>query len=88
LLAGKKAMDLVLQGAARENKGEVFIDGPLIHNPEALKLLRNKGVVPLIEPKESIKRTIVIRSHGISPQQLQELKKTGAKILDATCPKV
>lgn len=48
----KRAMNLVLQVAARENKGEVFTDGPLIHNnPQALELLRNKGVVPLIEAK-------------------------------------
>ena len=84
----KRAMDLVLQVTARENKGEVFTDGPLIHNPQALELLRDKGVVSLNETKGKISGTIVIRSHGISPARLQELKKTGAKILDATCPKV
>ncbi|WAC08456.1 MAG: 4-hydroxy-3-methylbut-2-enyl diphosphate reductase [Thermodesulfobacteriota bacterium] len=84
----KRAMDLVLQKALRDNKVEVFTDGPLIHNPQALELLRNKGVVPLIEAKGSIKGIIVIRSHGVSPERFHELKKTGAKILDATCPKV
>lgn len=81
-------MDLVLQMAGGENKGAVFTDGPLIHNPQALELLRNKGVVPLTEAKGKIAGTIVIRSHGVSPKRLHELKKTGAKILDATCPKV
>ncbi len=84
----KRAMDLVLQKATGENKGEVFTDGPLIHNPQALELLRDKGVVPLTEANGKIAGTIVIRSHGISPKRLQKLKKTGAKILDATCPKV
>jgi 4-hydroxy-3-methylbut-2-enyl diphosphate reductase len=81
-------MDLVLQKATGKNKGEVFTDGPLIHNPQALEFLRDKGVVPLTEANGKIAGTIVIRSHGISPKRLQELKKTGAKILDATCPKV
>ena len=84
----KRAMDLVLQMAGGENKGAVFTDGPLIHNPQALELLRDKGVIPLTEANGKIAGTIVIRSHGLSPKRLHELKKTGAKILDATCPKV
>jgi len=84
----KRAMDLVLQKAAKENKGEVFTDGPLIHNPQALELLRDKGVVPLTGANGKIAGTIVIRSHGVSPKRFHELKKSGAKILDATCPKV
>ena len=81
-------MDLVLQKAGETKKGKVFTHGPLIHNPQVLKLLRDKGVIPLTKANGKIVGTIVIRSHGISPQQLQELQKTGAKILDATCPKV
>ena len=81
-------MDLVLQKAGETKKGKVFTHGPLIHNPQVLKLLRDKGVVPMTEANGKIVGTIVIRSHGISPQQLQGLQKTGAKILDATCPKV
>jgi 4-hydroxy-3-methylbut-2-enyl diphosphate reductase len=84
----KRAMDLVLQVAGETKKGKVFTYGPLIHNPQALELLRDKGVAPLTETDGEIAGTIVIRSHGISPKRLKELKKTGAKILDATCPKV
>ena len=79
-------MDLVLQVATGENQGEVFTDGPLIHNPQALELLRDKGVVPLTEANGKIAGTIVIRSHGISPKRLQELKKTGAKNLECHLP--
>ena len=81
-------MDLVLRVADEGNQGKVFSDGPLIHNPQALELLRYKGVVPLSAAKEKFEGTIIIRSHGVSPRRLQELKKTGANILDATCPKV
>jgi len=85
----KRAMDLVLQLANQENRKKIFTDGPLIHNPQALQVLRDQGVVPLSEAAgEKIEGTIVIRSHGVSPQRLEELKKTGARILDATCPKV
>ncbi|MCX8011582.1 MAG: 4-hydroxy-3-methylbut-2-enyl diphosphate reductase, partial [Desulfobacterota bacterium] len=85
----KRAMELVLQLANQENRGKIFTDGPLIHNPQALQVLRDRGVIPLSEAaEEKIEGTIVIRSHGISPHRLEELKKTGAKIFDATCPKV
>jgi (E)-4-hydroxy-3-methyl-but-2-enyl pyrophosphate reductase len=83
-----RAMDLVLQEAAATKKGKVVTHGPLIHNPQALEFLRDKGVVPLTKANKQSAGTIVIRSHGISPQQLEDLQKTGAEILDATCPKV
>lgn len=85
----KRAMDLALQAANEvAGKGVVFTDGPLIHNPQALEVLRNKGVVPFEEVKGKITGTIIIRSHGISPKRFQELRETDAVILDATCPKV
>jgi (E)-4-hydroxy-3-methyl-but-2-enyl pyrophosphate reductase len=32
--------------------------------------------------------TIIIRAHGISPQERKKIKDRGIKIIDATCPKV
>jgi len=32
--------------------------------------------------------TVIIRAHGVSPQEREILKKKGAMIIDATCPKV
>ena len=29
---------------------------------------------------------MIIRSHGVSPKLLREIKKTGAEVIDATCP--
>ncbi len=34
------------------------------------------------------KGSIIIRAHGISPDERGKLEKTGMKIIDATCPKV
>lgn len=33
-------------------------------------------------------RAVVIRAHGIPPLELEALKKRGARIIDATCPRV
>jgi len=84
----KRAMDLALEAAQRKSREKIFTDGPLIHNPQALKMLRKRGVVPLQEEKNNIGSTVIIRSHGVSPQRRRELDKISATVVDATCPKV
>lgn len=81
-------MEMALGAAKAIGKGGIYTEGPLIHNPQVLELLQEQGVVPLPEKKGNLQGTVIIRSHGISPKRLQELKQTGALILDATCPKV
>ena len=84
----KRAFEIALREAKMTESGNVFTDGPLIHNPQALERLQNQGIKILEEIKRNIKGTIIIRSHGVSPERRKELEKTGAKIVDATCPKV
>jgi 4-hydroxy-3-methylbut-2-enyl diphosphate reductase len=61
--------------------------GPLIHNDQEMKRLETEGVRTISEPVQ-IKRgeTAVIRAHGVTPQVEQELRDSGAKVVDATCP--
>ena len=83
----RRALDLALQ-AADENGGAVSL-GQLIHNPDAVEMLRRHGVREAASIEEITSGdTVVIRSHGISKAELQRLEKTGAKIVDATCPSV
>ena len=44
------------------------------------------GFLPI--PDDFSGRTVVIRAHGIPPLDLEALKKRGARIVDATCPRV
>lgn len=69
--------------------GQVYSFGPLIHNPLALKKFENRGLKILSEEQiSSLKRedTVVIRAHGVPPEVKERLEKTGAKVLDGTCP--
>ena len=84
----KRAMDLAVKASQKNQEGPVFTDGPLIHNPQAIEVLRTKGITPLHKIKGGMRGTVIIRSHGISPESLQELKTSGMKVIDATCPKV
>ncbi|PIP42552.1 4-hydroxy-3-methylbut-2-enyl diphosphate reductase, partial [Candidatus Desantisbacteria bacterium CG23_combo_of_CG06-09_8_20_14_all_40_23] len=62
--------------------------GPLIHNPQAVEDLKNKGVL-VAESLDEIKSgVVVLRSHGVPPKLYQQILDTGLKIVDAVCPNV
>ncbi len=61
--------------------------GPIIHNPQVVDDLTQKGVRILSSPKEAgPEDTVVIRSHGVSEQTYDDLRQMGAVYCDATCP--
>ena len=88
----RRAMDIVLDIAQRKGKEDIYTYGPLIHNPQTVELLRTRGIIPVsdIDDIDSSARgaTIIIRAHGISPEERSKIKEKGIKIVDATCPKV
>jgi (E)-4-hydroxy-3-methyl-but-2-enyl pyrophosphate reductase len=88
----RRAVDLVLDIAQRKGKEDVYTYGPLIHNPQTVELLRTRGIIPVsdiddIDASGKV-ATIIIRAHGISPEERNKIKGRGIKIVDATCPKV
>lgn len=76
-----KVNDLVRLG------NKVCTLGPIIHNPQVIKKLENDGVLIVDDPKDVKKDyCLVIRSHGISPDILEEIKSQNINYYDATCP--
>ena len=86
----RKAMDNALDAANKDggDDGNVYTEGPLIHNPQVLEKLEKQGIRALNEDTDLSKSTVVIRAHGITPKRRQELEASGAEISDATCPRV
>ncbi len=83
----KRAVEMVYQEA--EKGGRVFTLGPIIHNEQVVADLEERGVQVLNSPRElkgAGGGTVIIRSHGISPEILQQLEEYPVKIVDATCP--
>lgn len=60
--------------------------GELIHNPTVVEMLAHHGVPAVSSAEEAQGRQVLIRSHGVSPQILAELKEKGCPVLDLTCP--
>ncbi|MDO8785501.1 MAG: 4-hydroxy-3-methylbut-2-enyl diphosphate reductase [Syntrophales bacterium] len=86
----KRAVDMVLDIARRKGKENIYTYGPLIHNPQTIELLRKRGIIPVAHLDEIQEKgaTIIIRAHGISPQEREKIRGKGLRIIDATCPKV
>jgi len=85
----RRGLDLARELLARE--GSAFSLGPLIHNPRVVARLEEKGLVPLgkDELDERLQgRTVILRAHGVSPQVRDRLLSLGARLVDATCPRV
>lgn len=63
--------------------------GPLIHNPQEVERLRRAGIRSVdslagVEPGE----TVIIRSHGVTPEVYRQCAARGIPVIDATCPHV
>ena len=69
-------------------KGEkVCTLGPIIHNPQLVEELREKGVRIVDAPEDvNFNETLVIRSHGVEKRIYDSATAKGIKIADATCP--
>ncbi len=68
-------------------KNKIYTFGPITHNKQIINDLEQKGV-KIVEKLDDIKenRTVIIRSHGISPLIYSELDKKNIKYIDCTCP--
>jgi len=80
----KRAVDMAFK-AASEAKGKVCTYGPIIHNPQVVESLKEKGIQWIEEINEDVD-SILIRTHGIPKQLYDDLEKKKINIIDATCP--
>jgi (E)-4-hydroxy-3-methyl-but-2-enyl pyrophosphate reductase len=82
-----RAVEMVLD-APNKHEGPIWTFGPLIHNPQVLDLLRDKGISVINDIPDQGIGTVLIRAHGVPPEEKENLKKAGFKVIDATCPRV
>ena len=69
----KRALEMVLK-AINETPTQIYTYGPLIHNPQVLELLRERGIT-VLKPGEAVpKGLVVIRAHGIPPRERRQLE--------------
>lgn len=82
----QRALDLAY-AAAQEGEPTCTL-GPLIHNPQVVAQLKEAGVDAVDAVSEIAGGTMVVRSHGVVPEVIDEARAKGLHIVDATCPHV
>lgn|GEM_PF-8599 len=83
----RRAVDMVLD-AANRSCGPICTYGPLIHNPQVLQMLEEKGIPTMNHIPEKGEGIVLIRAHGVPPHEQKALEDAGFKVINATCPRV
>ena len=89
----KRAVNMVYDEIGKSVDGggsiPIYTYGPIIHNDEVVKDFASKGVTlvkDLSELAHLSKGKIIVRSHGISRAEYEEMEQYGFTVVDATCP--
>ena len=83
----RRAVEMVLD-APEVHQNPISTYGPLIHNPQVLEILEEKGISAFNQIPRQGSGTILIRAHGVPPQTRDQLEEVGFNVIDATCPRV
>lgn len=81
----KRALHMA-KATRKQKTGEVFTSGDLIHNPQVIQDLKKQGIQSIDDFDQIKEGTVIIRSHGVSPEIYCILNKKKINIVDATCP--
>lgn len=84
----KRAVETVKKLKAENPTKDVFILGELIHNSNVIKELEGLGIKTINELPEKGSGICVIRSHGASPEIIEQITNAGFELVDLTCPDV
>jgi 4-hydroxy-3-methylbut-2-enyl diphosphate reductase len=84
----RRTVDQVMD-VADQASGPVVTLGPIIHNPQAVARMQEKGVrtVNAIAEVEA-GTTVVVRTHGGIKTELEVAEQRGLEVVDGTCPYV
>jgi 4-hydroxy-3-methylbut-2-enyl diphosphate reductase len=81
----ERALDMV-KGEEEAGPRPIHTLGSLIHNPQVVERLRQEGVRQVSSLDEVAGGTVVIPSHGVSPEVSRQARDRGLHVADATCP--
>jgi (E)-4-hydroxy-3-methyl-but-2-enyl pyrophosphate reductase len=85
----ERALDIVDQTADTHKDVPVRTLGPIIHNPQVVQSLDDKGVHSIDSLDQMPEGgTVIIRTHGVAPEVYEQAETKGLTIVDATCPLV
>jgi 4-hydroxy-3-methylbut-2-enyl diphosphate reductase len=60
--------------------------GPIIHNPSVVAALAARGADVVDRVSDAVGGALVVRTHGVAPEVVEEARGRRLKVIDATCP--
>lgn len=81
----KRALQITRE-TRKQKSGNVFTFGDLIHNPQVISSLEKQEIYSTTNLDGLKEGTVIIRSHGVSPDIYKILSQKKIEIIDATCP--
>lgn len=81
----KRAINMVLKEAGNSGQ-KVYTMGPIIHNPQMVNILKEKGITPVDDVLGINDGVVVFRTHGIKKDEEEGIKRKGLRSIDTTCP--
>ncbi len=80
----KRASQMAFEAA--ESHERICSLGPIIHSPQLVKKLEEKGVEVVRKVQDIKHGAVIIRSHGVTSKELTEIADRQLEMVDATCP--
>lgn len=80
----KRATSIAAQAADQYHR--ICSLGPIIHSPQMVKKLEEKGVEVVSRVEDIPEGAVIIRSHGVTSHEMGDILSRELKIVDATCP--
>jgi len=82
----KRAMKIIDDLEKFSKEKPLYTLGPIIHNPQVVDSLEEKGIFPLEDVSKVKKGSLILRTHGVEKKLLDKIKRKNIKYIDATCP--
>lgn len=82
----RRAIDVALE-AAEKYGTPMYTFGPLIHNPQVIQKLKDRGIYEVRDIADAPKGSFIIMpSHGFPRYVGLQAERRGLKVIDVTCP--
>ncbi|NOY13390.1 MAG: 4-hydroxy-3-methylbut-2-enyl diphosphate reductase [Deltaproteobacteria bacterium] len=80
----KRATQMAFDASSQHE--QIHSLGPLIHSPQVVEQLERQGVRVCGQVDEIPGGAVIVRSHGITAEELAEIETRQLEVIDATCP--
>ena len=85
---GVKNAILKIVDELNASEEQILVYGPLIHNPQTIEVLKQRGLITINSLNEIKNRQIAIRTHGIPVNENRRIREKASRTINLTCSRV